>query len=314
MMPNLSRRNLLLVGGAVAALASLPGSVSAQETPKRTPFRPCLNFGTLIGFNLSLEEEIDVAVKAGYRCIEPWTRKIEQFLEKGGKLSDLRKRIDGHGLIVENLVAFFSWMVDDEAKRAAGIEQMKKNMDWAQQIGCEYIAATSAGATDQRLDDFRVLGERYRNILEIGEKIGVLPSLEIWGRVKTLNSLSDCLAIAAWADHPKVSLLLDVFHLFRGGSPFEGLSLLNGRKIHAFHVHDYPAEPLREQQEDRHRVYCGDGVAPLAAIFRTLRNIGFEGSLSFEVFNPTYWQTNDPLLVAKTGLEKMNAVLNSIDR
>jgi len=31
--------------------------------------------------------------------------------------------------------------------------------------------------------------------------------------------------------------------------------------------------------------------------------------LSFEVFNPTYWETKDPLLVAKTALEKLNAVL-----
>jgi sugar phosphate isomerase/epimerase len=42
-----------------------------------------------------------------------------------------------------------------------------------------------------------------------------------------------------------------------------------------------------------------------------LRNIGYEGSLSFEVFNPTYRATNDPLLVARTGLEKLDAVLHS---
>ena len=86
--------------------------------------------------------------------------------------------------------------------------------------------------------------------------------------------------------------------------------MLNGRKIGGFHVNDYPADPPREAMEDRHRLYCGDGIAPLPEIFRTLRNIGYEGSLSFEVFNPAYWETKDPLLVAKTGLEKLNAVLN----
>ena len=307
-MTQLSRRNLLLAGGA-AALASLSGSVSVAETPKRKPFRPCLNFGTLIGFNLSFEEEIDVAAKAGYRSIEPWPSKIQQFLDQGGKLADARKRIDDHGLTVENLCTFYPWMVDEEARRAEGIEQMKTNMGWAQQLGTDRIAATSVGATDERLDDFRVLGDRYRTILEIGDKMGVWPLLEIWGRVRTLNSLADALAVAAWSGHPKAEFLLDVFHLFRGGSPFEGLALLNGRKIYSFHVHDYPADPPRERMEDRHRVYCGDGIAPLTTIFQTLRDIGFEGSLSFEVFNPAYWETNDPLLVAKTSLEKLNAVL-----
>lgn len=300
---------MLLAGGA-AALASLSGTVSAKEPPKRTPLRPCLNLATLIGFNLSFEEEIDVAAKAGYRGIEPWPAKVQQFLDKGGKLSDARKRIDDHGLTVEGLCTFFPWMVDDEAKRNEGIEQMKKNMEWAQQIGTDRIAATSVGATDVRLDDFRVLGDRYRTLLEIGDKVGVWPALEIWGRVKTLNSLADCMAVAAWAGHPKAVLLLDVFHLYRGGSPFEGLALMNGRKIHTFHVHDYPADPPRDKIEDRHRVYCGDGVAPLTTIFRTLRDIGYEGCLSFEVFNPTYWETNDPLLVTKTSLEKLNAVID----
>jgi len=325
-MQKISRRNLLLAGSA-AALASLPSlaqssstlpdstlpdSTVAIATPKRKPFRPALNFGTLRGFNLPIEEEIDIAAQAGYQGIEPWEDRIRQFLERGGDLADLRKRIDDHGLYVEGIVTFFQWAVEDDERRAAGIEQMKRQMDWAVQLGTTSVAATPSGATNVRLNDFRVLGDRYQTILEIGDEFGVWPILEIWGAVQTLYSLSDALAIAAWVEHQKAGLLLDVYHMFRGGSPFEGLSLLNGRKIVMFHVNDYPAYPPREQQHDRHRVYCGDGIAPLPMIFQTLRDIGYEGSLSFEVFNPEYWATGDPLLVAKTGLKKLNAVLEQL--
>ena len=313
-MTKLTRRNLLLTGGATALGSSLAGSmfgtISAGETPKRKPFRRCLNLGTLNAFNLSLEEEIDIAAQAGYRGCEPWIFKVQQFVEQGGKLADIRKRIDDYGLAVEGLVTFFTWAIDNEEKRAAGIEQMKREMDVALQIGSSTVAATAAGITDVRHNDFRTLGDRYRTILEIGDKIGVRPLLEVWGAVQSLNSLSDLLAVASWSGHPKAALLLDVFHLFRGGSPFEGLSLLNGRQIAMFHANDYPADPPREEQSDRHRIYCGDGIAPLPMIFKTLRDIGYEGAVSFEVFNPTYRATNDPLLVAKTGLEKLNAVLN----
>ena len=307
-MTKISRRNLLLASGA-AALASMTGSIAVAETPKRTPLRSCLNLGTLSGFNLSLEEEIDIAAKAGYQGCEPWDRRIQSFIEKGGKLSDLRKRIDDHGLLVEGLVTFFQWAVDDEGRRAAGIEQMKRHMDWAAQLGAGTVAATASGITDTRIDDFRLLGDRYRTILEVGDQTGVYPILEIWGSVRSLNSLSDAIAIATWAGHPKAALLLDVYHMFRGGSPFEGLALLKGSTIAMFHMNDYPADPPRERLQDRHRVYCGDGIAPFPKIFKALRNIGYEGALSFEVFNPEYWATNDPHLVAKTALEKMNAVL-----
>jgi len=318
MMTKLSRRNLLLAGGS-AALGACSSAVFAQDATTQSPpqvplrpLRPCLNFGTLLGFNLSFEEEIDVAAKAGYRSIEPWPDQIQRFVDQGGKLADARKRIDDHGLTVENLNTFYPWMVDDAAQRAAGIEQMKIYMEWAQQLGTQYIGATSIGATDHRLDDFRVLGDRYRTILEVGDTFGVWPLLEIWGKVATLNSLSDALAVAAWTEHSNVNFLLCVFHLYKRNSPIEALDLFNGRKIRTFHVHDYPAYPPRDQIEDNHRIYCGDGIAPLKTIFQTLRNIGFEGCLSFEVFNPTYWETNDPVLVAKTGLEKLNAVIESL--
>jgi sugar phosphate isomerase/epimerase len=297
-----------LASGTAAFASAAAGSVSAQKTPDRMPFRLSLNLGTLSGFNLSLEEEIDVAAKAGYRGIEPWSRKIEQFLAQGGKLADVRKRIDDHGLIVEGLVTFFQWMVDDDTKRAAGIEQMKKDMDFARQLGSKRVAATASGVNSVRLDDFRVLGERYCIILEIGDTMDVVPMLEIWGASQTLNSLADAAAIAAWSAHPKAAMLLDVYHMFRGGSPFEGLALLNGKAIGMFHMNDYPAEPERERLNDGHRVYCGDGIAPLQKMIQILRSINYEGCLSFEVFNQTYWKSGDPILVAKTGFEKMNAL------
>ena len=307
-MSEISRRNLLLASGA-AALATFTGSTVAEEKPSPLPFYPALNFGTLRGFNLTLEQEIDIAAQAGYKGIEPWEDRIRGYIDRGGNLDDIRKRINDHGLIVEGIVSFFQWAVEDNERRATGIEQMKRLMDWANQIGTGYVAATAAGVTNERIDDFRLLGDRYRTILEIGDETGVYPTLEIWGAVQTLNSLPDAVAISTWAGHPRASLLLDVYHMFRGGSPFGGLMMLNGRRLSTFHVNDYPAEPPRERLEDRHRIYCGDGIAPLVDIFRMLHDIGYEGGLSFEVFNPDYWATGNPLLIARTALEKLNAVL-----
>lgn len=307
----ISRRELLTLGGAsLAAAAFSPSTILAETTlpEKPKPFRYSLNFGTLLGFNLSIEEEIDLAAEAGYDAIEPWTRKIEEFRRKGGQLADLRKRIEDHNLAVAGACAFFVWASDDDQARSKGIEQMKREMDGLREIGGTRIAATASGATDRRLDDFRVLGERYRTILEIGEEFGVVPQLEVWGAAATMNCLADVTAIAIHSGHAKAELLLDVYHLYRGGSSFESLALLSGTAMSCFHVNDYPADPPRERAADKDRVYPGDGVAPLGDILKTLRGNGFNGFLSFEVFNPNYWATKDPLLVAKTGLEKMKAI------
>ncbi len=78
--------------------------------------------------------------------------------------------------------------------------------------------------------------------------------------------------------------------------------------MHCFHMNDYPADPPRETIRDADRVYPGDGVAPLTEILKTLFASGFRGTLSLELFNPTYWK-EDPLVVAKTGLAKMQAAV-----
>jgi 2-keto-myo-inositol isomerase len=73
-------------------------------------------------------------------------------------------------------------------------------------------------------------------------------------------------------------------------------------------MNDYPADPPRERISDSDRVYPGDGVAPLKAMLRDLRQLGFQGVLSLELFNREYWK-QDALNVARTGLEKMRAVV-----
>lgn len=88
----------------------------------------------------------------------------------------------------------------------------------------------------------------------------------------------------------------------------ESLKLLGGQGVHVFHVNDYPAQPDRTRIADEHRVYFGDGIAPSGMILQTLYQNGFRGMLSLELFNREYWK-QDPLQVAKTGLEKMRATV-----
>ncbi len=78
--------------------------------------------------------------------------------------------------------------------------------------------------------------------------------------------------------------------------------------MHVFHINDYPAEPPREKISDQYRVFPGEGVAPTSDILRYLHEAGFRGFLSLELFNPRYFK-QDPLEVARIGLEKMKAAV-----
>jgi quercetin dioxygenase-like cupin family protein len=84
--------------------------------------------------------------------------------------------------------------------------------------------------------------------------------------------------------------------------------MFNGAAMHVLHMNDYPAQPPREKITDAERVYPGDGVAPVVQILRDLHASGFRGMLSLELFNRELWK-QDPFAVARTGLEKMKALV-----
>jgi sugar phosphate isomerase/epimerase len=314
MSQRFSRRQLLAGSGAALTLATVLSpelaaqSEDAATDSRQAPFRHCLNTSTIRGRAKTISEQIDVAARAGYDGIEPWIRDLQAYTTEGGQLAELRKRIEDAGLAVAGAIGFANWIVDDDKLRAEGLESAKRDMHLVRQIGGTRIAAPPAGATKEPKLDLLAAAARYRALLDAGEPIGVTPLLEVWGFSANLSRLGESTLVAVESGHPQASLLLDVYHIYKGGSDFAGLALLNGAAMHVFHVNDYPAEPPRAEINDAARVFAGDGVAPLSQILRTLRDTGFRGMLSLELFNREYWD-RDPLEVAKEGLEKTKAAV-----
>ena len=317
MNSQLSRRQLLSVAGigigTVVTSSPVPAQTNKTSHPSVSkPFRYCFNTSTIRGQKLGLVEEIEIAAKAGYDGIEPWMREIEQYVKDGGSLKDLDKRIRDHGLTVESAIGFAQWIADDDERRKQGLEQAKRDMDLLSQIGGKRIAAPPTGATKQTDLDLFKAADRYRALLELGDQMGIVPQVEVWGFSKSLSRLGESVFVAIESGHPKACLLPDVYHVYKGGSDFTGLKLLHGDTIQVFHVNDYPADPPRDRIGDADRVYPGTGVAPLNAILRMLNQNGCRCALSLELFNRDYWK-QDALTVASTGLEKTKeAVLKAL--
>ena len=263
----------------------------------------CLNTSTIHGEVVPIVDQIEIAKKAGYDAIEFWLRDISKYTSQGGTLPDLKKRIIDAGLTVESAIAFANWIVDDEGARKKGLEQARKDMDIVTAIGGIRIAAPPAGATDSGPLNLEQAGERYRALLEVGKAAGCIAQLEVWGFSKNLSKLSEVLYVAAAAQHPDACVLPDIYHLYKGGSSFHDLSLLSGKRIHVFHMNDYP-DIVRDKINDADRVYPGDGIAPVSKILATVFASGFDGVLSLELFNRSYW-AQDPNAVAAKGLERM---------
>lgn len=307
-----TRRDVLGTGLGAGAAASLglAGSVGVAASSEKAfgTVKYCLNTSTIRGQKVGLVREIEIAAAAGYDAIEPWIRSIEEFVKGGGSLKDLGKKIRDLGLTVESAIGFARWIVDDDAERAKGFEEAKRDLDWLQQIGGRRIAAPPVGAHDKGPVDLLKAAERYRQLCELGRQFGVVPEVEVWGFSKCLSRLGETAFVALESAHPDATILPDIYHLYKGGSDFAGLRLLSSSAVQVFHVNDYPADPPRASIADKDRVYPGDGVAPMNDILRSVMRPDRPIVLSLELFNPEYWK-QDPMQVARTGLEKMKAAV-----
>jgi len=295
--------------GSAAALLE-PTATLAKERSAAEPFGYCMNTSTIRGQGLPIEAEVDLIAKAGYQAIEPWISELDAHVKSGGSLKDLGKRIHDLGLTVESAIGFAEWIVDDVARRQKGLDQAKREMEMVAQIGGKRYAAPPVGATDKRDCDLLKIAGRYGELIKVGLQVGVVPQVELWGFSQTLCRLGEVALVAIECGQSEACMLLDIYHIYKGGSSLSGLPLLNGAGLHVIHLNDYPGEPSRKEITDAQRVFPGDGVAPLGDIFRALRNIGFRGYLSLELFNRDYWQ-QDALTVAKTGLEKTRTLVQA---
>ena len=306
----MNRRNIIKSGLAGAAV--LAGGVSgyAQENKpkKKHNFTFCLNTSTIRQQNLGLMGEIETAAKVGFDGIEIWMRTLQQYIKDGGKAADVKKKASDLGITIEDSIGFAAWIVDDNAQRAKAMEQIKMEMDLLAQVGCKRIAAPPFGATNPPDIDLRKAAERFYEVCDLGKQMGVLPQLELWGFSHNLHLFGETLFVAAESGHPDAVILPDVYHLRRGGSPFEALEMINGSKIQMFHMNDYPASVEKSTLTDAMRVLPGDGDAPFDQILGILNKKGVPIALSLEIFNEDVWKM-DATEACALGLKKMKDVV-----
>lgn len=305
----MNRRHLLALVGTASATALLPKVVAAAPAPAKTKyFIPSLNMSTIMGHKLGFRKELETASKGGYRHVEIWMNSLQQFLQEGNKIADARSILKDTGIEVVNCIGFAEWIVDDEARRKKGLTQLAQEMELLAAIGCKRTAAPPMGAVQEPGLSLKRAAERYRTILELGDKTGVVPQLELWGFAQNLNRLADVSYVSIESGHPSARMLLDVYHLYKGQSAMQTLPMINPNGVEIFHLNDYTNSTRPADITDADRIYPGMGVAPIREQLQLLRHPSRPLIISVELFNKEYYK-QDPLVVVQTALKQTQRLI-----
>ena len=311
MADRLSRRGFIqsttAAGAALGAGLATGASTPAQAAGKYkyqdglSPWPLSMNTSTIRP--ASLADKIKVTAEAGWDAIEPWIDDLNKYEEEGGNLKDLGKQIKDLGLFVPNVIGLWGCMPATMEEWEKSLEATRKRMRQSADVGSHYVAAIPA--PDRADFDLKWAAERYRDLLRIGrEDYNITVAFEFVGFLKGIYRFGQACGVALDANDDDACLICDTFHLWRGDSSFGGVTKIDGSLIANFHWNDVQATTQREGAGDDVRVYPGDGDLPLEQCLRDLKTIGFDKTLSLEVFNREYWK-QDPKVVAETGLQKM---------
>lgn len=254
----------------------------------------------------SLMDKIRIAGEAGYDAIELWNDDLTAYVEKGGTLAEVRRALADNNLTVPSVIALHGWIDSQGDDYTKALDVAKFRMEQAAEVGAPHIVASPP----RQIVDLDLAADRYTELLEIGSNFNIKPAMEFLGFVDGINDIRSAWQIVVDAGRPEGTIVLDPFHIFRGGSKLEDMEAIPGESIAIFHFNDAPDMP-RETQTDADRVYPGDGILDLKAMLTILKKSGYQGTISLELFNPGLWE-QDPLTVARTGLEKMRRVLESV--
>jgi len=248
-------------------------------------------------------KKIEVAAKAGYAGIELWHDDIDTHISSGGTVDDVRKCVDDHGLKVPTTIHIHGWFQPAGEVHTAAMDTAKRKLEQAAAVGAPHaVAGPPHGQADRKLGK-----KHYRELLELGAQFGVRPAFEYLGFIEDLKTIDDAIEIIEGCGHPAACIVLDPFHCYVGEGGPEAIAKLTADQVAVSHFNDAPADPPPNRQRDPDRVMPGDGAIDLHRYCALLKQINYTGFVSLELFRPALWE-QDPLEVAKTGLEKMMAI------
>ncbi|MBO7722074.1 MAG: sugar phosphate isomerase/epimerase [Kiritimatiellae bacterium] len=281
------RRGFL--GGCAALAAGFAGCRMPFSWPRR---KIAINPATIRGYGLSLKDQVEAAVEAGFTGFEPWLKDVHAARARG-EFEDAVKIARDGGVEFINGIAFGPWAHPDAGIRAVAMEETKRDMEALAEMGCPCIAASMFGVHKPGSPELTAdeIARRYGKLCELGDEMGVKPLLEYWGGSVNMNRLEDTLDVLDKVPRKDTAVLADVYHTFRGGGSFSSYSRLCPGMLPVLHVNDYLTDIPREKQTDANRVWPGVGAAPWEEIFARLDTAGLDPWLSIELFNPLYWRT-----------------------
>lgn len=259
--------------------------------------------------NSNLATDLDICERQGYDYIEIRTMdKLPEYLEQHS-LEDLSNYFKENHIkpLALNALVYFNNRSKDDYNQL--LNEFKQMLEYADKLQVPYIVVVPLVTKDKILKkDIKASSVEVLNELAgLAEPYGIKLALEFVGHPEcTINTFEQAYDIVQTVDNSNVGLVLDCFHFHAMNSSIEAFKQADISKIFILHMDDTEDFPIGSLV-DEDRVWPGHGVIDLEGILSVLKEKGFDGPVTVELFRPEYYEmeAEDVIRKAKETTEEV---------
>jgi sugar phosphate isomerase/epimerase len=237
----------------------------------------------------SLREAVDGCVRAGIPWIGPWRDKVA---ETGGAQASAQVIRDA-GLRVSSLCRGGFFPAPTESERRARIDENRRAIDEAAEIGTDVLVLVCGPAPDRDIDAAREMVENgIAQVIPYAAERGVRLAIEplhpmFAGDRSVVVTLAKANGMVERLSSPHVGVAVDVYHVWWDPDVYAQIARASGH-ILGFHISDWLAPPPDVLLG---RGMMGDGVIELRRLREAVEAAAYRGPVEVEIFNQQIWDT-----------------------
>src|SRR5262245_23408849 len=188
-----------------------------------------------------LPDALRAARAAGWPAVELRRIDFARAAEAGQPADAVLDLVRASGLPVACVGGQLGWMFADGAERSRLLAAIAASCRWARALG----ATTVMSPADLGEGDLARAAAAVREVGDIGASCGVRIALEAPSQAAQLNTIERLRELVARAAHPACGILVDAYHLHRGGGGLRALEDLDAREIAYVQFSDVPTSGLQ---------------------------------------------------------------------
>jgi 2-keto-myo-inositol isomerase len=268
--------------------------------------RPCLNQSTIN--QTDIETCVRASALAGFKGVEFRIPKLQSYAALNDSSGEIRQLLKDHDLESVCLNSLEDFCHVPAGDFEAVLHRAKEFSTICRQTACKMFVCCPSPLPKgmPKAQALEMTADRLGKIADVAARDSIDVVFEFLAGASA-STLQDGIDVVTATRASNVGLVIDTFHYYVGKSTLDALRGFPLKRLWMVHFNDVEPGPI-ETLTDENRLLPGKGVMRMDEFARQLKELGWDGWLSIELFRPDYLK-RDPFEIARESMESLRPYL-----